>query len=281
MMVGRSVVLRVEKGPAAPGETVLDVRGLRVDDDRGHPVVDGVSLRVRAGEIVGIAGIQGNGQTELVEALTGLRKVDSGAVLIGGKDYANAHPRTITESGASHVPEDRQEDGLVLSFSVADNLVLNSYYSPEFSSFLRIDQGAVRRRAVRLVDEYDVRTRSVDALVSTLSGGNKQKVVIARELSRPVKLLIASQPTRGLDVGSIEFIHQTIVAQRDRGTAVLVVSSELDEIMSLSDTIVVMYLGKVVATLPAAEATREGLGLLMAGGGDGDRHRGTEDTEKV
>lgn len=282
MMVGRSVVLRVEKGPAAPGETVLDVRGLRVDDDRGHPVVDGVSLRVRAGEIVGIAGVQGNGQTELVEALTGLRKADSGAVLIGGKDYANAHPRTITESGASHVPEDRQEDGLVLSFSVADNLVLNSYYSPEFSSFLRIDEGAVRRHAVRLVDEYDVRTRSVDALVSTLSGGNMQKVVIARELSRPVKLLIASQPTRGLDVGSIEFIHQTIVAQRDRGTAVLVVSSELDEIMSLADTIVVMYRGKVVATLPAAEATREGLGLLMAGGDAGPvHHKGTGNTEEM
>ena len=265
MMVGRSVVLQVEKGPARPGEVVLNVRSLQVDDDRGRRAVDGTSLQVRAGEIVGIAGVQGNGQTELVEAITGLRKIASGSVMVDGREYANAKPRRITQSGTSHVPEDRQEDGLVMLYSVADNMVLNKYYLPPFAHGLMISRSAIQEHAWELVREYDVRTPSVTVPVSTLSGGNKQKVVIARELSRPVKLLIAAQPTRGLDVGSIEFIHNTIIAQRDAGTAVLLVSSELDEIMALSDVIVVMYQGKVVATLPAAEATRETLGLLMAG----------------
>jgi simple sugar transport system ATP-binding protein len=236
-----------------------------VDDDRGQRAVDGATLEVRAGEIVGIAGVQGNGQTELVEALTGLRRVASGSVIIGGTDYTNASPRTVTEAGCAHVPEDRQEDGLVLAYPVADNLVLNTYYLPPFAHGPLMDDGAIRDNALRLMSQYDVRAPSPFVPVANLSGGNKQKVVIARELSRQVRLLVAAQPTRGLDVGSIEFIHRTIVAQRDRGAAVLLVSAELDEITSLADRIAVMYRGQIMAILPAAEATREELGLLMAG----------------
>jgi general nucleoside transport system ATP-binding protein len=265
MMVGRSVLLEVEKQPARPGAVVLAIRDLMVDDDRGQRAVDGVSLEVRAGEIVGVAGVQGNGQTELVEAITGLRPVRSGAVTIDGKEYANASPRQITEAGSAHVPEDRQEDGLVLAYSIADNLVLNTYYLRPFAHGFTRDEDAINANAEKLVKEYDVRTPSPLVPVANLSGGNKQKVIIARELSRPIKLLIAAQPTRGVDVGSIEFIHKTIVAQRDAGAAVLVVSAELDEVMSLSDRIAVIYHGKIVAVVPAGEATREDLGLLMAG----------------
>ena len=265
MMVGRSVLLEVDKQPAQPGEVVLDVHDLRVEDDRGQQVVNGVSLQVRAGEIVGIAGVQGNGQTELVEALTGLRPTRAGQVLIAGADYTNAVPRKITESGTAHVPEDRQEDGLVLSYSIADNLVLNNYYLPPFANGVARNQDAINTNAERLVKEYDVRTPSPFVPVGNLSGGNKQKVIIARELSRPIKLLIAAQPTRGVDVGSIEFIHKTIVAQRDSGAAVLLVSAELDEVMSLADRIAVMYHGQIVAVVQADQATREDLGLLMAG----------------
>jgi len=265
MMVGRSVVLEVTKGPAAPGEVVLRLADVAIDDDRGQRAVDGVTLEVRAGEILGIAGVQGNGQTELVEALTGLRRIVGGRVEIAGRDYTNATPRAITEAGSAHVPEDRQEDGLVLSYSIADNLILNTYYAPPYTRGLQLDEAAIESSARKLVSEYDIRTPSVFAPVANLSGGNMQKVVIARELSRQVKLLVAAQPTRGLDVGSIEFIHKTIIAERDRGLAVLLVSAELDEIMSLADRIAVIYRGKLVATLPTAAATREGLGLLMAG----------------
>ncbi|HJZ49007.1 MAG TPA: ABC transporter ATP-binding protein [Roseiflexaceae bacterium] len=265
MMVGRSVLLEVDKQPAKPGEVVLDVRGLRADDDRGQQVVNDVSLQVRAGEIVGIAGVQGNGQTELVEVLTGLRPARAGQVLIAGTDYTNAVPRTITEAGTAHIPEDRQEDGLVLSYTIADNLVLNTYYLPPYANGIARNEDAINANAEKLVKEYDVRTPSPFVPVGNLSGGNKQKVIIARELSRPIKLLIAAQPTRGVDVGSIEFIHKTIVAQRDAGAAVLVVSAELDEVMSLADKIAVMYHGQIVAVVPADQATREDLGLLMAG----------------
>jgi general nucleoside transport system ATP-binding protein len=265
MMVGRSVLLEVEKGVAHPGEVVLAVRDLCVDDDRGQQVVDHASLEVRAGEIVGVAGVQGNGQTELVEAITGLRPVRSGSVKIDNKEYANATPRQITEAGSAHVPEDRQEDGLVLPYSIADNLVLNTYYRPPFAHGFTRDEDAVNANAKKLVEEYDVRTPSPFVPVANLSGGNKQKVIIARELSRSVKLLIAAQPTRGVDVGSIEFIHKTIVAERDRDVAVLLVSAELDEVMSLSDRIAVIYHGKIVAIVPSGEVTREDLGLLMAG----------------
>jgi general nucleoside transport system ATP-binding protein len=265
MMVGRSVLLDVDKQPANPGAVVLDLHDLVVNDDRDQQVVNGVSLQVHAGEIIGIAGVQGNGQSELVEALTGLRHVQSGTLAIAGSDYTNASPRPITEAGTAHVPEDRQEDGLVLTYSIADNLVLNTYYQAPFARGILLNEAAVLDHALKLIKEYDVRTPSPLVPVSNLSGGNKQKVVIARELSRPIKLLIAAQPTRGLDVGSIEFIHKTIVQQRDAGAGVLLVSAELDEIMSLSDRIAVMYHGQIVAIVPAAQATREDLGLLMAG----------------
>ncbi len=265
MMVGRKVVLTVPKSDAHPGEVVLEVQGLRVRDSRGSEVVRGVSFSVRAGEILGIAGVQGNGQTELVEALTGLRAVEAGTVCILGRDMTHALVRQRIEAGLSHVPEDRQRHGLVLSYPVADNLVLCTYYRPPFARGISLDQQAIEQNAMRLVREFDIRTPSVYVPVNSLSGGNQQKTIVARELSRPVRLLIAAQPTRGLDVGSIEYIHRQIVAMRDAGTAVLLVSAELDEITALSDRIAVMYRGEIIATLPAAQATREKLGLLMAG----------------
>jgi len=265
MMVGRQVILTVQKKPATPGEVVLTVKDLHVLDDRRQLAVRGVSFEVRAGEILGVAGVQGNGQTELVEALTGLRSPVAGQVQILGQDVTHATPRAILEKGVAHVPEDRQRDGLVLSFPVADNLVLNTYYLPPFATGIVMHEEAVLAAAIERAQQFDVRTPSVKALTSTLSGGNQQKVIVAREFSRPIKLLIASQPTRGLDVGSIEYIHNRIIAKRDEGTAVLLVSPELDEIMSLSDRIAVMYRGQIVAILPAHEVTKEQLGLLMAG----------------
>jgi simple sugar transport system ATP-binding protein len=265
MMVGREVVLQVEKSPAEPEEPVLAVEDLEVIDDRNNRAVRGISFEVKAGEILGVAGVQGNGQTELVEALTGLRTVEAGQVRIAGEPVTGASPREILEHGVAHVPEDRQKDGLVLSFPVADNLVLNTYYVPPFARMGVLNQEKILEAAERRSREFDVRTPSVMAPVANLSGGNQQKVIIAREFSRPIKLLIASQPTRGLDVGSIEYIHQRIVEKRDQGTAVLLVSPELDEILGLSDRIAVMYEGEIVDILPAKEATRERLGLLMAG----------------
>ena len=265
MMVGREVLLEVDKPPANYGEVVLDVDELVVKDDRQLLAVDQVSFEVKAGEILGIAGVQGNGQTQLVEALTGLRKVESGQIRINGTDTTSFSPREITEVGSAHVPEDRQRDGLVLSFSVADNLVLNTYYQPPFSKGMNLQQGEIEQAAVERVEAFDVRTPSIFVPVSNLSGGNQQKVIVAREFSRPIKLLIASQPTRGLDVGSIEYIHAQIMKKRNDGTAVVLVSPELDEVMSLSDRIAVMFAGKLIAIMPAEEATREKLGLLMAG----------------
>ena len=265
MMVGREVVLTIAKEPAKPREVVLDVQHLQVLDNRHNLAVNDVSFQVREGEILGIAGVQGNGQTELVEALTGLRKALGGMVRIAGQDMTKASPRAITERGVAHVPEDRQRDGLVLSFPVADNLILNTYYLPPFARNGILQQGTILSMASRLVQEFDIRTPSVNTPVSSLSGGNQQKVIVAREFSRPIKLLIASQPTRGLDVGSIEYIHKRIIEKRDEGAGVLLVSPELDEIMKLSDRIAVMYKGKIMAILPAERVTREQLGLLMAG----------------
>jgi simple sugar transport system ATP-binding protein len=227
--------------------------------------VDNISFTVHAGEVLGIAGVQGNGQTELVEALTGLRHVVSGNILIDGKDIANETPRHITEERVAHVPEDRQRDGLVLAFPVSDNLVLNTYYLQPFSKGAVLQENVIRENADRLIEEFDIRTPGGKTPASSLSGGNQQKVIVAREFSRPIKLLIASQPTRGLDVGSIEYIHGRLIQKRDEGCAILLVSTELDEIMGLSDRIAVMYRGEIVETLSTADATKEGLGLLMAG----------------
>ncbi len=278
MMVGREVILKVEKAPAKPGETVLQVRDLSVADQRGLLAVRGVSFEVRAGGVLGIAGVQGNGQTELVEALTGLRPVHGGQVFLMGRDVTNRPPRPLIENGLAHIPEDRQRHGLVLPYAVADNLVLCTYYQPPFSRLFVVQDREVGRNAFRLVREFDIRTPSPFVPTSTLSGGNQQKVIVARELSRPVRLLIANQPTRGLDVGSIEYIHRQIINMRDQGVAVLLVSAELDEIMALSDRIAVMYRGQIVDIVDADKVTKAALGLMMAGvpsaealeaGGDG------------
>jgi len=265
MMVGREVILTVDKGPPELGDVVLKVEDLVVLDDRRVQAVDGVSLQVRAGEILGVAGVQGNGQTELVEAITGLRPVLSGEIEILGHDTTHSTPRQIIEAGVAHVPEDRQKHGLVLSYPLVDNLVLSTYYRPPFAHGLLIDNEAVDEFGREVIAEYDVRTPSEYVLAGKLSGGNQQKLIVAREFSRPSELVIAAQPTRGLDVGSIEFIHQRLVEKRDAGSGILLVSVELDEIMSLSDRIAVLYQGKIIDTLPASEATRERLGLLMAG----------------
>jgi ABC-type uncharacterized transport system ATPase subunit len=227
--------------------------------------VDGVELEVRAGEILGVAGVQGNGQTELVQALTGLRPAEEGSVRITGQEVTNAAPRRISELGVAHIPEDRQRDGVVTSYEITDNAVLESYYLEPFAHGLVRDDQAIVKHAEQLVKQFDVRTPSVRVPASSLSGGNQQKLIVAREFTRELKLLIAAQPTRGIDVGSIEFIHNQIIKKRDEGVAVLVVSAELDEILALSDRIAVMYHGKIVAVVKNGELTREQLGLLMAG----------------
>jgi len=265
MMVGRAVQLELERAPANPGQVVLQVEDLVVADETRQITVDDVSFEVREGEVLGIAGVQGNGQTELVEALTGLRAPAGGKIILLGQDVTHATPRQVTELGTAHVPEDRQRDGLVLPFSVADNLVLNTYYKPPFARGVILDENKILEMAVKQIQEFDVRTPGPLTPVGSLSGGNQQKVIVARELSRPIHLLIASQPTRGLDVGSIEYIHTQILKRRDSGVAVLLVSTELDEILQLSDRIAVMYRGKIIAIVPVAEATKESIGLLMAG----------------
>jgi ABC-type uncharacterized transport system ATPase subunit len=264
MMVGRPVSLVVDKDPARPGEVVLGIENLVVRDDRGHVMVDGLSLEVRAGEIVAIAGVQGNGQTELVEAITGLRAPIAGQVRIEGR-LVPLQPRPILEAGVAHVPEDRLEEGCVPAFSIAENLVLNTYYREPFSKGLQLERHAIQEQAIELVRDFDVRTPSIFNPVGNLSGGNQQKVIVAREFSRPIHLLVAAQPTRGLDVGSIEYIHRRIVQKRDEGAAVLIVSTELDEVFALADRIAVMYQGKIVDVLDPEQATPQQLGLLMGG----------------
>jgi ABC-type uncharacterized transport system ATPase subunit len=265
MMVGRQVELVLSKEHLTPGEVVLSVKNLQVLDDRQNPAVNGLSFEVREKEILGIAGVQGNGQTELVQALTGLRSSVGGNVYILGMDVTRATPRQILEKGVAHVPEDRQQDGLVLSFPLYDNIALCDYYLPPFAKGVAIQEQSVCATASKLVQQFDVRTPNVFVPVSTLSGGNQQKVIVAREFSRPVKLVIASQPTRGLDVGSIEYIHQRILQKRAEGTAILLVSPELDEIIALSDRIAVMYKGRIMDIVPGKGVNRRYLGLLMAG----------------
>jgi general nucleoside transport system ATP-binding protein len=267
LMVGRNVQLRVSKDEAQPGEVVLDVSDLTVADETGRVWVDGTSFQVRAGEILGVAGVQGNGQTELCEALMGLRPTAAGHVTLAGHDLSHATPAQRLRAGLAYVPEDRQEDGLISDFSVADNMVLDQYNQPPFASGINLNLGAIASRAAELVQEFDVRTTSAQTPVGTLSGGNQQKVILARELGQDHKVLVASQPTRGLDVGSIEFVHRRIVEQRDHGVAVLIVSAELDEIYALADRIAVMYEGKITGFRPPAVPAEE-LGRLMAGGSD-------------
>jgi ABC-type uncharacterized transport system ATPase subunit len=264
-MVGRDVELVVDRGEAAPSDVVLDVQDLRVRDERDHLAVVDVSLQVRAGEIVAIAGVQGNGQTELIEGIVGMRRPTSGRVLLDGVDATGATTARMVDMGVAHVPEDRQRDGLVGSFPVADNFVLNLARRSPFSSGIRINRRAIRQHALELVRDFDVRTASVDTPVGTLSGGNQQKVIVGREMSHAERLLVLSQPTRGLDVGSIQYIHRRIVDARDRGLAVLLNSSELDEVLALADRIVVMYRGSVIGEVSGDEATRQSVGLLMAG----------------
>ena len=242
------------------------MEGLSVRDQRDLETVHNVSFTVRGGEVLGIAGVQGNGQTELSEALTGLRSPTSGKVTIGGKDLTGKPPRIITEAGLAHIPEDRQRHGLVLSYTVADNMALCDYYQIPFSVRGVIQPKALDENSRKLISAYDVRTPSPFVNAGKLSGGNQQKVIVARELSRGnVKLVVANQPTRGLDVGSIEYIHSEIIKMRDRGVAVLLISAELDEIMALSDRIAVMYRGQIVAIVDSKKTTREQLGLWMAG----------------
>lgn len=265
MMVGRQVLLEVEKDKAKPADPVLVINNLFVNDDRGLQAVKGISLEVRAGEIVGIAGVQGNGQTELIEAITGLRAPESGHIVINGKDVTHASPRHITEAGVAHVPEDRQKNGMVSAFPVKDNLALQTYYVEPYSAGIVANEREIEANAEMLVRQYDIRTPNIFVPIGKLSGGNQQKVIIAREFSRSNRLLIAAQPTRGLDVGSIEYIHKQIVRQRDEGAAVLLVSAELDEILSLSDRVVVMFAGSIMDDMPIESATRNACGLLMAG----------------
>jgi simple sugar transport system ATP-binding protein len=264
MMVGRSVSLEVEKEPGAPGEPVLEITALAVNDERGHRVVDGVDLTVRAGEVLGIAGVQGNGQTELVEAIMGLRPVVAGTVLLRGTPLLGRSTREILRMRVGYVPEDRSVDGLVKDFTVAENLVLNLYHTEPYGTRWVLRPDAIAASAAERIARFDVRTTSAQATVATLSGGNQQKVIVARELTRPLTLLVAAQPTRGLDVGSIEFIHRQIIHERDVGTAVLLVSSELDEVFALADRIAVMYRGRVLAVVDP-DTPREEVGLLMAG----------------
>ncbi|MEV4348001.1 ABC transporter ATP-binding protein [Actinoplanes sp. NPDC049596] len=264
LMVGRDVSLEVTKGPADPQGEVLKVAGLIVDDDRGVRAVDGVDLTVRAGEVLGIAGVQGNGQTELVEAIMGLRPARAGTVHLLDDPLIGKSTKQVLRSGVGYVPEDRSLDGVVKDFSVAENLVLDMYDREPYGSSYKLNPKAIAVNAAERVEQFDIRVSSPQSAVGTLSGGNQQKVVVAREMSRPLKLFIASQPTRGVDVGSIEFIHKQIIHERDNGTAVLVVSSELDEVVGLADRIAVMYRGRVLAIV-SPDTPREELGLLMAG----------------
>jgi general nucleoside transport system ATP-binding protein len=266
LMVGRSVQLRVSKDPAKPGEVVLDVAGLTVADAGGLPV-NGMSFQVRAGEILGVAGVQGNGQTELCEALMGLRPVAGGTISVEGHDLTHASPRARLQAGIAYVPEDRTDDGLVGPFSVAENLILDMYDQAPYSSGINLNLAEIRSNAAARIEEFDIRTGSAATAAGTLSGGNQQKVILAREVGREHKVLIASQPTRGLDVGSIEFVHRRIIQQRDHGVAVVIVSSELDEIYALADRIAVMYEGKITG-FRQPDVTATELGRLMAGGAD-------------
>jgi len=266
MMVGREVNFNAEYSKANPQELVLDIKDLVVKDSRGIKAVDGLNLDIRAGEIVGIAGIDGNGQTELIEAITGLRKADSGEIFLNNKSIKNLKPRKVTESGVGHIPQDRHKHGLVLDYSIGHNMVLQTYYQQPYSKAGIMNYKQVMEKAKTLIEKFDVRTPSPETFARALSGGNQQKAIIAREVDRSPDLLIAAQPTRGLDVGAIEFIHEQLVLEREKGRAVLLISFELEEILQVSDRIAVLYEGKTVAFLDPKETNEIELGFLMAGG---------------
>ncbi|AQY52514.1 ABC transporter ATP-binding protein [Listeria weihenstephanensis] len=265
LMVGREVVFTTEKTPATPGKDVLEVKDLVVKESRGVESVRGLNLTVRAGEIVGIAGVDGNGQSELIQAISGLTKTTNGSILLKGEHIENKKPRRITESGLGHIPEDRHKHGLVLEMSLGENIALQTYYKKPISNKGFLNHKEMYDFARKLIEEYDVRASSEYVAAKALSGGNQQKAIIAREISRDPDFLIAAQPTRGLDVGAIEFIHRRLIEQRDEGKAILLMSFELDEIMNVSDRIAVIYEGKIVAIVKPEETTEQELGLLMAG----------------
>jgi len=264
LMVGRAVSLTVTKPEAHVGDVRLEVHGLAIASPSGAVVVDGLDLEVAGGEIVCVAGVQGNGQTELAEAIIGLVKPSAGSIRLDGRELTRLTPRQCIDAGVGFVPEDRQHDGFVASFTVAENLVLNAYDSEPFSRGIALDLARIGANADDRIVEFDIRTQSAQTPLGSLSGGNQQKVVLARELSRPLALMVASQPTRGVDVGAIEFLHSRLVAERDHGTAVLIVSTELDEVAALADRIVVMYQGRAIGVVPP-DTSREVLGLMMAG----------------
>jgi simple sugar transport system ATP-binding protein len=267
MMVGRGVELTVAKGASKPREAVLEVKNLTAVDATGHIAVDGVSFEVRGGEIVAVAGVLGNGQTELAEAIMGLSKDIGGSVLIAGRDFAGAAPKKVLRAGVANIPEDRVRDGLVGGFKICENLILDVCDERPYSRGGALDWDVIKRTAKGRIREFDIRAGSIDVPASTLSGGNQQKVIVARELSRSIRLIIAAQPTRGLDVGSIEYVHRRLVEARDRGNAVLLISAELDEVLALADRILVMYRGKLAGPFEAGSLSREQIGLLMAGAG--------------
>ena len=266
MMVGRSVSFTTDKKASNPEEVVLSIKDLVVNENRGVPAVKELSLDVRAGEIVGIAGIDGNGQSELIQAITGLRKVKSGSITIKGQEVVGLSPRKITEMQVSHVPEDRHRDGLVLDMTISENIALQTYYKEPLSKNGILNYNNIHNYARKLMDEFDVRAASEYVPASALSGGNQQKAIIAREVDRDPDLLIVSQPTRGLDVGAIEYIHKRLISERDKGKAVLVVSFELDEILNVSDRIAVIHDGKIQGIVSPADTNKQELGILMAGG---------------
>ncbi|MBZ5478371.1 ABC transporter ATP-binding protein [Bacillus sp. T_4] len=266
LMVGREVHFKTEKKTATPKEAVLTIKELVVEDSRGVEAVSSLDLSVRAGEIVGIAGVDGNGQTELIKAITGLRKIKSGSITLKNQELSTLSTRKITESGIGHIPQDRHKHGLVLDYTIGENIGLQTYYQKPMSKSGILNYKEMYKKAKELIAEYDVRTPSEYTQARSLSGGNQQKAIIAREVDRSPELLIAAQPTRGLDVGAIEFIHKKLIEERDKGRAVLLVSLELDEVINLSDRIAVIYEGKIVDIVDPEETNEQELGLLMAGG---------------
>ena len=276
LMVGREVSFKVEKDEANPQDNVLNIKDLVVKDSRGLKAVEGLNLQIRAGEIYGIAGVDGNGQTELLEAISGLRPIESGEIQLLGKDITNMAIRKRTEMGIGHIPQDRHKHGLVLDFKLAENMVLQTYYKSPYSKNGLLNEEVVNHKAEELINEFDVRSgQGVKTKARSMSGGNQQKAIIAREVDRSPALLIAGQPTRGLDVGAIEFIHKKLIEERDKGRAVLLVSLELDEVMNLSDRIGVIFEGKIIGEVMAEEATENKLGLMMAGS-TSDKKEGEE-----